>query len=67
MTEALRSSLSEAQATAILNEFIRSYAIGTSPRLDAVWLRAVAWQQGAPPVPPADPHPDALDPYPRHR
>ena len=66
MTEAPRSTLSEAQATTILNEFVRQYSIGTSPRLDAVWLRAVAWQQGNPTAP-ADPHPDALDPYPRHR
>ena len=74
MTEALRSTLSAEQATAILNEFVRSYAIGTSPRLDAVWLRAVAWQQSLSisgsgrPLPDLNAlHPDALDPYPRHR
>ena len=63
MTEAPRSMH---LAATILNEFLRQYAIGTSPRLDAIYFRAVAWQQGNPPTPPADLHPDALDPYPRH-
>jgi hypothetical protein len=54
------------EAVTILNEFVRQYAIGTSPRLDAIYFRAVAWQQGAT-VPEQVPHPDALDPYPRHR
>jgi len=52
-------------AVTILNEFLRQYAIGTNPRLDAIYFRAVAWQQGKPPEP--VPHPDAMDPYPRHR
>jgi hypothetical protein len=64
MTEARPSTPLE--AATILSDFVRHYAYGLSPRLDAVWLRAVAWQQGNPTAP-ADPHPDALDPYPRHR
>ena len=52
-------------AATILNEFVRQYAIGTSPRLDAIYFRAVAWQQGAAAPEPVA-HPDALDPYPRH-
>ena len=64
MTEARPSMPLE--AATILNDFVRHYAYGLSPRLDAIWLRAVAWQQGAT-VPEPAPHPDELDPYPRHR
>ena len=53
-------------AATILSDFVRQYAIGTSPRLDAIYFRAVAWQQGATAPEPVT-HPDALDPYPRHR
>lgn len=53
-------------SAAILSDFIRSYAYGLNPRLDAIWLRAVAWQRNFP-QPGTAPHPDEDDPYPPHR
>jgi len=52
-------------------EFVAAWGkAGGSPSIVARMLgmgeRAVAWQQGNPTAP-ADPHPDALDPYPRRR
>lgn len=63
-------------ATDLVNEFVRAYAFGLSPRLDPLWLKCVAWQQGKPYVPrscdavlieaPPVPRAEDTDPYPRH-
>ena len=49
-------------ASDLVREFVRAYAFGLNPRLDALWLRAAAWEREAPPVPRSEDN----EPYPRH-